>query len=201
MAVGWSGEFGQDFPPPMAISLALHRQFQRGFAARSAPHRRPPKESPAQGVQLALLQLPQPPLQQHAQVVSRDGQVMQRLRSPKVLHTQPLDSELFAQLLDPVLQVRPPVVAPPHRQGPAASANLRVAPHLWAGAPAFAAGLHFAAACPAAHILEYSVGANPMIHDLVEERFTVEDGLLAIPDRPGLGITVRDDFVRRYAVA
>jgi len=65
----------------------------------------------------------------------------------------------------------------------------------------FAAGLHFAAACPAAHILEYSVGANPMIHDLVEERFTVEDGLLAIPDRPGLGITVRDDFVRRYAVA
>ena len=82
----------------------------------------------------------------------------------------------------------------------ASSANLRVAPHLWAGAPAFAAGLHFAAACPTAHILEYSVGANPMIHDLVEERFAVEDGQLAIPDRPGLGITVREDFVRRHAV-
>jgi len=80
----------------------------------------------------------------------------------------------------------------------AGAANLRLAPHLWAGAPAFAAGLHVAAASPAAHILEYSLGANPMIHELVEERFPVENGMLEIPDRPGLGITVRDDFVARY---
>jgi L-alanine-DL-glutamate epimerase-like enolase superfamily enzyme len=80
----------------------------------------------------------------------------------------------------------------------ASAANLRIAPHLWAGAPAFAAGLHVAAACPAAFILEYSLGANPMIHELVEESFGVEDGMLAIPDRPGLGITVRDDFVQRH---
>ena len=80
----------------------------------------------------------------------------------------------------------------------ASAANLRLAPHLWAGAPAFAAGLHVAAASPAAHILEYSLGANPMIHELVEERFPVENGRLEIPDRPGLGITVREDFVARY---
>ena len=80
----------------------------------------------------------------------------------------------------------------------ASAANLRLAPHLWAGAPAFAAGLHVAAASPAAHVLEYSLGANPMIHELVEERFAVEGGMLEIPDRPGLGITVRDDFVERY---
>lgn len=80
----------------------------------------------------------------------------------------------------------------------ASAANLRLAPHLWAGAPAFAAGLHVAAASPTAHILEYSLGANPMIHELVEERFSVENGLLDIPDRPGLGITVRDDFIARY---
>jgi L-alanine-DL-glutamate epimerase-like enolase superfamily enzyme len=80
----------------------------------------------------------------------------------------------------------------------ASSANLRLAPHLWAGAPAFAAGLHVAAASPAAHILEYSLGANPMIHELVEEKFQVVDGSLEIPDRPGLGLTVRDDFVAQY---
>ena len=80
----------------------------------------------------------------------------------------------------------------------ASSANLLLAPHLWAGAPAFTAGLHVAAASPCTHILEYSLGANPMIHDLVEESFPVEGGMLAIPDRPGLGITVRDDFVARY---
>lgn len=80
----------------------------------------------------------------------------------------------------------------------ASAANLRLAPHLWAGAPAFAAGLHVAAASSCAHILEYALGANPMIHDLVEEKFPVEGGLLAIPERPGLGITVRDAFVQRY---
>ena len=37
-----------------------------------------------------------------------------------------------------------------------------------------------------------------MIHELVEERFGVEQGMLDIPDRPGLGITVREDFVARY---
>ena len=80
----------------------------------------------------------------------------------------------------------------------AGAANLRLAPHLWAGAPAFAAGLHVAAASPAAHILEYSLGANPMIHELVEEAFPVVQGMLEIPDRPGLGLTVRADFVARY---
>ena len=78
------------------------------------------------------------------------------------------------------------------------AANLRLAPHLWAGAPAFAAGLHVAAASPATHILEYSLGANPMIHEMVEESFPVKGGTLAIPERPGLGITVRQDFVARY---
>ena len=82
----------------------------------------------------------------------------------------------------------------------ASAANLRLAAHLWAGAPAFAAGLHLSAANPAAFILEYSVGANPMIHDLVEESFPVKDGMLEIPDRPGLGITPRADFIAQYAV-
>ena len=80
----------------------------------------------------------------------------------------------------------------------ASAANLRLAPHLWAGAPAFAAGLHVVAASPASHILEYSLGANPMIHELIEESFPVVGGMLTIPDRPGLGITIRDDFVQRY---
>ena len=78
------------------------------------------------------------------------------------------------------------------------AANLRLAPHLWAGAPAFAAGLHVSAASPAAYVLEYSLGANPMIHELVEEDFAVVNGTLEIPDRPGLGITIRDDFVEQF---
>ena len=82
----------------------------------------------------------------------------------------------------------------------ASAFNLKLAPHLWAGAPAFAAGLHVAAASPAGFIVEYSLGANPLLHDLVEETFLFEDGRIAVPDRPGLGITVREDFLRAHTV-
>ena len=83
----------------------------------------------------------------------------------------------------------------------AAAHNLLLAPHLWAGAPAFAAGLHVCAASPASWMLEYSLGANPMLHDLIEEKFAVEDGHIRIPERPGLGITVREDVLRAQTVA
>jgi len=88
------------------------------------------------------------------------------------------------------------------RIGALASAfNIRLAPHLWAGAPAFYAGLHVCAASPASFILEYSLGANPMLHDLVVEKLDVADGTIAIPDAPGLGITVDEDYLRAHAVA
>jgi L-alanine-DL-glutamate epimerase-like enolase superfamily enzyme len=88
------------------------------------------------------------------------------------------------------------------RIGAIASAfNLRLAPHLWSGAPAFAAGLHLAASSSAGFILEYSLGHNPMLHDLVEERFPVVDGMVEIPERPGLGITIREDFLQTYGRA
>jgi L-alanine-DL-glutamate epimerase-like enolase superfamily enzyme len=45
------------------------------------------------------------------------------------------------------------------------------------------------------------LGANPLLHDLVEEPFPVEDGMIAVPDRPGLGITVREDFLRKHTVS
>ncbi|TPG60247.1 mandelate racemase/muconate lactonizing enzyme family protein [Roseomonas nepalensis] len=80
----------------------------------------------------------------------------------------------------------------------ASAFNLRLAPHLWSGAPAFAAGMHLAATQSAGFILEYSLGHNPMLHDLIEESFPVEDGHVAIPDRPGLGITVRESFLQEY---
>ena len=88
------------------------------------------------------------------------------------------------------------------RIGALASAfNLRLAPHLWSGAPAFAAGLHLAASNSAGFILEYSLGHNPMLHELIEEEFPVSGGFVEVPDRPGLGITVREDFVQKYGRA
>jgi L-alanine-DL-glutamate epimerase-like enolase superfamily enzyme len=86
------------------------------------------------------------------------------------------------------------------RIGTIASAfNLRLSPHLWAGAPCFFAGLHVCAASPASFIVEYSLGANPMIHDLVEETVEVKNGMIEIPDRPGLGFTIAEDFLNAHA--
>lgn len=82
----------------------------------------------------------------------------------------------------------------------AAAQQIRLAPHLWGGAVMFAAGLHLCIASPAAFILEYSLGANPLLHELAEEKFELRDGTIATPERPGLGLTIRDDFIRRYAV-
>ena len=42
-------------------------------------------------------------------------------------------------------------------------------------------GLHVTAACPAGFILEYSLGANPLLHELALESFDVQAGAIAVP--------------------
>ena len=82
----------------------------------------------------------------------------------------------------------------------AASHELTVAPHLWGGAVLFAAGLHLCTAVPCANLLEFSRGENPLLNDLTEEGFDLVDGHVPAPTRPGLGLTLRRDFVREITV-
>jgi len=81
----------------------------------------------------------------------------------------------------------------------AAAWNLGFAPHLWTGALGFAAGLHVLSASTAGWIVEYSLGHNPLLHDLVEEDFPVVAGEVEVPDRPGLGVTIDGAFVKETA--
>jgi L-alanine-DL-glutamate epimerase-like enolase superfamily enzyme len=81
----------------------------------------------------------------------------------------------------------------------ASSFNLRLAPHLWAGAPCFFAGLHVLAAAPAGYIVEFSLGANPMIHMLSRAPVVVQAGMIAVPDGPGLGLEMDTEVISRYA--
>tara|TARA_B110000046_G_scaffold107073_1_gene114481 strand:- start:2618 stop:3796 length:1179 start_codon:yes stop_codon:yes gene_type:complete len=86
------------------------------------------------------------------------------------------------------------------RIGTLASAfNLRLAPHLWAGAPCFFAGLHVCAAAPASFTVEFSLGANPMIHDLSKTPVVVQDGMIAIPDTPGIGLDMNEAVIHKFA--
>ena len=77
--------------------------------------------------------------------------------------------------------------------------QLELAPHCWGSAFSFMAGLSVAFASPSANVIEFSLGGNPMMYDLVEENITVDaEGMLTAPDKPGLGLTPNWDFVKEF---
>jgi D-galactarolactone cycloisomerase len=80
----------------------------------------------------------------------------------------------------------------------ASAYQVQVAPHLWGGALLFAAGLHLAAATPNVTILELSHGHNPLLREMVPEKFDLVDGGIEVNDRPGLGVTPDPAFVAEY---
>ncbi|WP_234734231.1 mandelate racemase/muconate lactonizing enzyme family protein [Tellurirhabdus bombi] len=80
----------------------------------------------------------------------------------------------------------------------ASTYQLELAPHCWGSAFSFMAGLHVAFASPAATIIEFSLGGNPMMYELVQEQITVKDGFIDVPTGPGLGLTPNWDFVNEY---
>ena len=105
-----------------------------------------------------------------------------------------------ADILQPDLSIAGGITETMRIEALCSAWQLRFAAHIWGGATTFAAGLHVSAAVSSAFILEYSLGANPMLHELALEDFTVEDGMIEIPDRPGLGVTINEDFVREHRV-
>jgi D-galactarolactone cycloisomerase len=76
--------------------------------------------------------------------------------------------------------------------------QLELAPHCWGSAFSFMAGVNVAFASPAAVVIEFSLGGNPMMYDLVNEKITVENGMIAAPTAPGLGLTPNWDFVHEF---
>ena len=74
-------------------------------------------------------------------------------------------------------------VVPQRRVGsPLADAyQLELAPHCWGSALSFSAGMSLAFASPAATVIEYSLGANPFLHELVEETIEVKHGRVLAP--------------------
>jgi len=82
----------------------------------------------------------------------------------------------------------------------ASAHQLTLAPHLWGSALLFSAGLQIAAATPNVVTLEYSMGFNPFLREFSPDQFTIQDSEVAIPDKPGLGVAVNEDFVRQYSV-
>jgi D-galactarolactone cycloisomerase len=76
--------------------------------------------------------------------------------------------------------------------------QLELAPHCWGSALSFSAGMSLAFASPAAQVIEYSLGANPFLHELPMETIEVTEGRVVAPVRPGLGVTPRPEFIAEH---
>jgi L-alanine-DL-glutamate epimerase-like enolase superfamily enzyme len=72
-------------------------------------------------------------------------------------------------------------------------------PHGWNTAVGLVADLHLVAAIPEARWVEY-LTPTPLIEDLVETPFKLDDdGCLAIPNRPGLGVTWNPEGIQKHS--
>jgi L-alanine-DL-glutamate epimerase-like enolase superfamily enzyme len=80
----------------------------------------------------------------------------------------------------------------------AAERGIPFYPHGYSTDVIVAANLHLIAANRNAPLLEYCVEDSPLRWEVVEESFPVEDGTVAVPDAPGLGITLNRDTLERY---
>jgi len=77
--------------------------------------------------------------------------------------------------------------------------GIRFIPHGWNTAVGLAADLHLASAFPDTDLVEYCTG-SPYIDLLTAEGWRLDpDGMLAIPDAPGLGITLNREVLARYS--
>jgi D-galactarolactone cycloisomerase len=77
--------------------------------------------------------------------------------------------------------------------------GMRFIPHGWNTAFGLAADLHLASACPQTDMVEYLNG-SPFIDEILANPWTLdENGMLPVPNGPGLGITLNSDAVERYS--
>ncbi|MGE0212890.1 MAG: mandelate racemase/muconate lactonizing enzyme family protein [Parvibaculaceae bacterium] len=83
----------------------------------------------------------------------------------------------------------------------AEAAGIKYSAHTWSSALNTAASLAFVAMSPAGDTLDFKPHETPMQHELVEDPWVHEKGMLVLRDKPGLGVTVRQEIVDKYAFA
>jgi L-alanine-DL-glutamate epimerase-like enolase superfamily enzyme len=81
----------------------------------------------------------------------------------------------------------------------AADAGMSWNAHSWSSAINTAASLHLCAASPNVLLLELKPEPSPMQNDIVSDPIEMKDGWIAVRDTPGLGVTVDEAAVRRFA--
>ncbi|MBM3834631.1 MAG: mandelate racemase/muconate lactonizing enzyme family protein [Verrucomicrobia bacterium] len=76
----------------------------------------------------------------------------------------------------------------------------RLCNHCYTSPVTVAACLHWLSTCRDAFIFEDSVEDSPMRHELTHEKMQAKDGWITVPDAPGLGVTLNEEFIAEYLV-
>jgi len=77
--------------------------------------------------------------------------------------------------------------------------NLKFTAHTWSSALNTAASVHLLASSTHGLTMDFKPHESPMQHELVSDPWIQSDGYIEVRDTPGLGVTVREDVVRKYA--
>ena len=82
------------------------------------------------------------------------------------------------------------------------AAGLACVPHVYSTAVSIAANLHFMASLPNCYLLEFDQNPNALRTELLTEPIEPDaDAVVAVPDRPGLGIRLDRTTLGRYSTA
>jgi L-alanine-DL-glutamate epimerase-like enolase superfamily enzyme len=74
----------------------------------------------------------------------------------------------------------------------------KVVNHSFKSGITIAASLHALSTLPNTEVFEFCMADSPLRHDLTIEKFDIVDGYVALPEGPGLGVTVNEETVEKY---
>jgi L-alanine-DL-glutamate epimerase-like enolase superfamily enzyme len=77
----------------------------------------------------------------------------------------------------------------------------RLCNHCYTSPLTVAASLHWLCTCRDAFLFEDCVEDSPLRHELTLEKVQAKDGWIQVPDAPGLGVTLNEEFVDAMKVA
>jgi L-alanine-DL-glutamate epimerase-like enolase superfamily enzyme len=80
-------------------------------------------------------------------------------------------------------------------------ANVLVIPHSWSSDLLTAASLHLNAFQRRAVFVEFNTSQGPLSRQMTREPLKLQDGYLAVPTAPGLGVEVDEDTIARFRIA
>lgn len=78
--------------------------------------------------------------------------------------------------------------------------HMPVVPHVFATGISLAANMHLIASIPNGSLLEFDQNPYPFRDELLAEPITVTDGVVKMPEAPGLGIEINQAVIDKYRI-